>query len=65
MNANFTQAKLTAAHLEKADLRYARFQQTRLQAAHLEGADLRAAAFQQANLGTPTSPTKVSEVPHN
>jgi len=50
VDTNFTQATLTAAHLEGAKLERAHFQQTRLQAAHLEGADLRGAQFQQADL---------------
>jgi len=50
VNVNFTEANLSAAHLEGGNLRYARFQKARLQAAHLEGADLRGAQFQQADL---------------
>jgi uncharacterized protein YjbI with pentapeptide repeats len=50
INVNFTEANMTAAHLEGGHLRYARFQKARLQAAHLEGADLRGAQFQQADL---------------
>lgn len=50
VNVNFTEANLSAAHLEGGNLRYARFQKARLQAAHLEGADLRGAQFQRADL---------------
>jgi uncharacterized protein YjbI with pentapeptide repeats len=50
VNVNFTEANLSAAHLEGGKLRNARFQKARLQAAHLEGADLRGAQFQRADL---------------
>lgn len=50
VNANFTEANLSAAHLDGGNLRYARFQKAHLQAAHLAGADLRGAQFQQADL---------------
>ena len=50
VNANFTEANLTAAHLDGGNLRYARFQKAQLQAAHLAGADLRGAQFQRADL---------------